>query len=205
MTREIIAILRGLRPDEAIDVADALITAGITLIEVPLNSPKPFDSIGRIVRHAGPRAVIGAGTVTDVPSVARLASIGAQFVVSPDTNPDVIAATKAQGMLSFPGVLTPTEAFTALRFGADGLKIFPAQNLGPDGFKALKAVLPQGIKTYAVGGVGPDCFSAWRAAGITGFGLGSNIFVPGRSVEEIATRATQIAETYDATFEAIPR
>ena len=200
MTREIIAILRGIQPDEALPIADALINAGITKIEVPLNSPDPFDSIERMVKHTGDRAEIGAGTVLDVPSVKRLASIGADMVVSPDANPDVIAATKAHGMSSYPGVLTPTEAFTALRAGADGLKFFPAFKLGLDGFKAIRTVLPEGTKCYAVGGVGPAGFADWQSAGITGFGMGSNIFKPGNSADNIADLAAEIVMAYDAVF-----
>ncbi|MCK0139469.1 2-dehydro-3-deoxy-6-phosphogalactonate aldolase [Aliiroseovarius sp. F47248L] len=197
MSREIIAILRGIKPDEALAITDALVNAGITKIEVPLNSPDPYDSIERMINHAGDRALIGAGTVLDVNAVKRLARIGAQMVVSPDANPDVISATKAQGMLSFPGVLTPTEAFSALRSGADGLKFFPAFKLGLDGYKALSAVLPADTKTYAVGGVGPADFADWRKAGITGFGLGSNIYKPGYSAGKIAALAADVVAAYD--------
>ncbi|WP_420004559.1 2-dehydro-3-deoxy-6-phosphogalactonate aldolase [Arenibacterium sp. LLYu02] len=200
MSRNIIAILRGLTPDEALPVTDALITAGITRIEVPLNSPRPFDSISAMVEHASDQALIGAGTVLDVLSVARLKEIGAQMVVSPDCNPEVIAATKASGMLSFPGVFTPTEAFAALRAGADGLKFFPAFKLGLDGFKALKAVLPPDAPTYAVGGVGPENFADWKAAGISGFGIGTNLFKPGMTVAEIAANAQAMVNAYDEAF-----
>ncbi|SMR70887.1 2-dehydro-3-deoxyphosphogalactonate aldolase [Aliiroseovarius halocynthiae] len=197
MTREIIAILRGIQPDEALPIMEALIAAGISKIEVPLNSPEPFDSIERMVKSAGGRATIGAGTVLDTDSVKKLAAIGAEMVVSPDANPQVIAETKAQGMLSYPGVLTPTEAFSALRAGADGLKFFPAFKLGLDGYKALSAVLPTGTKTYAVGGVGPADFADWFAAGITGFGLGSNIYKPGFSADQVSTLASEIVAAYD--------
>lgn len=200
MSREIIAILRGIQPDEAVDILNALIDVGITKIEVPLNSPDPFDSIERMVKAAGDRALVGAGTVLDVTSVERLASIGAQMVVSPDANPEVIAASKAGGMLSYPGVLTPTEAFSALRSGADGLKFFPAFKLGLDGFKALSAVLPKDTNTYAVGGVGPADFSDWLEAGITGFGLGSNIYKPGYSAEKVGALAADIVASYDAAI-----
>ncbi|MBO9452044.1 2-dehydro-3-deoxy-6-phosphogalactonate aldolase [Tropicibacter sp. R16_0] len=197
MSREIIAILRGIKPDEAEPILDALIGAGITKIEVPLNSPAPFDSIERMVLRAGDRATVGAGTVLDVASVERLAGIGAQMVVSPDANPDVIKATKAHGMSSYPGVFTPTEAFAALRAGADGLKFFPAFKLGLDGFQALSAVLPTDTKSYAVGGVGAADFADWFNAGITGFGLGSNIYKPGYSADQVAELATRIVAAYD--------
>lgn len=200
MSRNIIAILRGLTPDEALSVTDALITAGITRIEVPLNSPRPFDSIAAMVEHASDQALIGAGTVLDVLSVARLKEIGAQMVVSPDCSPEVIAATKSAGMLSFPGVFTPTEAFAALRAGADGLKFFPSFKLGLDGFKALKAVLPPNAPTYAVGGVGPENFADWKAAGISGFGIGTNLFKPGMTVAEIAANAQAMVQAYDEAF-----
>lgn len=200
MTRNIIAILRGIRPEEACAMTDALIGAGITRIEVPLNSPNPFESIAMMIEHAGARATIGAGTVLNVDSVERLARIGAQMVVSPDCNPEVIAATKAAGMLSYPGVFTATECFTALRSGADGLKFFPAFKLGLDGFKALKAVLPAEAQTYAVGGVGPDDFLVWKNAGITGFGLGSSLYHPGISAEQMQVHAAATVAAYDKAF-----
>lgn len=197
MTREIIAILRGLHPAEAVEITDVLIDAGITKIEVPLNSPDPFESIAAMLAHAGDRAVIGAGTVLEVAQVDRLAAIGAQMVVSPDAFPDVIRATKAAGMLSYPGVLTPTEAFSALRNGADGLKFFPGFKLGVDGLAALRAVLPAGTKTYAVGGAGPANFADWIKAGATGFGIGSNIYKPGYSADQVAKLAAEIVAAYD--------
>lgn len=197
MSREIIAILRGLEPHEAPAITEVLIDAGITKIEVPLNSPQPFDSIATMLKLAGDRAVVGAGTVLAVADVARLKDIGAQMVVSPDCFADVIRATKAAGMLSYPGVMTPSEAFAALRAGADGLKFFPGFKLGIDGFKALSAVLPSGTKTYAVGGASPENFADWAAAGITGFGIGTAIFKPGFSQAEVAKRAAEIVSAYD--------
>lgn len=198
MSREIIAILRGITPDEAVPVADALIEAGITRIEVPLNSPDPFDSIGKMLDAHADVAMIGAGTVLDVQAVERLHQMGAHMVVSPDANVSVIAATKQAGMMSFPGVMTPTECFAALHAGADGLKLFPASLLGIEGLKAIGAVLPKGTKTYAVGGVGPANFADWFAAGITGFGIGSALYKPGMSVADVASRAADMVAAYDA-------
>lgn len=197
MSREIIAILRGLTPAEAVPVADALVAAGITRIEVPLNSPDPFDSIAAMLAAHGAHAMIGAGTVLDVPAVERLHEMGAHMVVSPDANATVIVATKQAGMMSFPGVMTPTECFSALQAGADGLKLFPASLLGVSGFKAIKAVLPADIPTYAVGGVGPADFADWLGAGVTGFGIGSALYAPGMAVADVAARASEMVAAYD--------
>lgn len=200
MTRKIIAILRGITPAEAVPITEALIEAGITSIEVPLNSPDPFTSIKQMVDAFGQTALIGAGTVLNPDDVQRLHQIGAGMVVSPDCNPRVIVATKQAGMKSFPGVMTPTECFTALRNGADGLKLFPGSLIGPEGLKAIKAVLPPGTETYAVGGAGPSNFADWRAAGVDGFGIGSALYKPGASVAEIKTRAAEIVAAYDAVM-----
>ncbi|UWR40688.1 2-dehydro-3-deoxy-6-phosphogalactonate aldolase [Phaeobacter inhibens] len=201
MSRNIIAILRGLRPEEARAMTDALIAAGITKIEVPLNSPHPYDSIAAMLDQAKGRATVGAGTVLNTDAVAQLSAIGAQMVISPDCNPDVIRAAKAAGMLSYPGVFTASECFSALRAGADGLKFFPAFKLGLDGFSALKAVLPADAETYAVGGVGPADFADWHKAGITGFGMGSSLYKPGRSVEDVARLAAETVAAYDEAFD----
>ncbi|WP_372802651.1 2-dehydro-3-deoxy-6-phosphogalactonate aldolase [Paracoccus seriniphilus] len=202
MQREIIAILRGITPDQAEEVATVLIEAGIAKIEVPLNSPQPFDSIQKILKIAGERAIVGAGTVLTVEDVQQLSSIGGQMVVSPDCNPEVIAATKAIGMLSYPGVMTPSECFAALRAGADGLKLFPASLIGTAGLSAMRAVLPEGTKTYAVGGAGPENFAQWQQAGAAGFGIGTAIFKPGFSTDEVARRAQEIVAAYDRAYGA---
>ena len=196
--RPIIAILRGITPAEAVPACAALIDAGITSIEVPLNSPDPFASIGQMAREFGGRALIGAGTVLNVADVARVQEVGGRLIVSPNCDPEVIRATAAAGMESWPGVMTPTECFAALKAGATGLKIFPGSLLGPDGLKAIRAVLPPGTRVYAVGGAGPDNFAAWIKASADGFGIGTALYSPGRSVEEISERARHIVAAYDA-------
>ena len=197
MSRRLIAMLREITPDEAVPVCTALIAAGITRIEVPLNYPDPFDSIKRMVDAHGRDALIGAGTVLSTDDVGRVAQMGGKLVVSPNCDQRVIVATKAAGMQSWPGVMTPTECFTALKAGADGLKIFPASLIGPDGVKAFRAVLPPGTQVYAVGGAGPENFAEWIAASADGFGIGSALYKPGLSVADVATRAANIVAAYD--------
>jgi 2-dehydro-3-deoxyphosphogalactonate aldolase len=195
--RYIIAILRGITPPETLEVCDALVLAGITMIEVPLNSPEALRSIEDAAKAFDGRALIGAGTVLNRTDVDAVADAGGQFVVSPDTNPAVIGATIERGMTSYPGVFTPTDAFTAIRSGATGLKFFPAEVLGPKGIKAMKAVLPPTIPLYAVGGANPDNFSEYFAAGCAGFGLGTYIFKPGMSAADVALRARAAVAAYD--------
>lgn len=200
MTRNLIAILRGVTPAEVVDHAATLIGAGITVVEVPLNSPDPWDSIARLLDRFGDRARIGAGTVLSTTDVERLARMGAHLVVSPDCNTGVIAATRAAGMESWPGVMTPSECFAAIRAGATGLKVFPAALIGPAGLSAIRAVLPPLLPVYAVGGAGPENFAAWRAAGAAGFGIGTALYRPGQAVERTREAATRIVAAYDAAF-----
>ncbi len=197
MSRNIIAILRGIQPEQSADIATALVAAGITKIEVPLNSPQPFDSIRRMIDAVGQQALIGAGTVLAVEDVAKLQALGAGLVVSPNCNPEVIKATKAAGMLSYPGVLTPTECFAALEAGADGIKLFPASLLGVGGVSALRAVLPKSTQVYAVGGAGADNLQQWFQAGCNGFGIGSALYKPGDSTEIVSNRASILVKAYD--------
>jgi 2-dehydro-3-deoxyphosphogalactonate aldolase len=185
----LVAILRGLTPAEAEPVGDALVDAGFTLIEVPLNSPDPYDSIARMTARFGDRAMIGAGTVLTTDQVAQVKAAGGTLIVSPNTDTAVIAASVAAGLISLPGYFTPSEGFAALAAGAHGLKLFPADGTTSAMLKAQRAVLPKEVRVLAVGGVTPDNIADWRAAGADGFGLGSNLYRPGKPAAEVARDA----------------
>ncbi|WP_242096348.1 2-dehydro-3-deoxy-6-phosphogalactonate aldolase [Sphingomonas sp. CROZ-RG-20F-R02-07] len=185
----LVAILRGITPAEAPAIGDALVAAGITLIEVPLNSPDPFASIALLAERLGDRALVGAGTVLTTDQVTQVAAAGGTIIVSPNTDPAVIAASVAGGLISLPGYYTASEAFAALRAGATALKLFPADATPPALLKAQRAVLPKALRVLAVGGITPETMAAWRAAGADGFGLGSNLYRPGKPAADVARDA----------------
>ncbi|WP_267378944.1 2-dehydro-3-deoxy-6-phosphogalactonate aldolase [Sphingomonas sp. GC_Shp_6] len=185
----LVAILRGITPAEAPAIGDALVAAGITLIEVPLNSPDPFASIALLAERLGDRALVGAGTVLTTDQVTQVAAAGGTIIVSPNTDPAVIAASVAGGLISLPGYYTASEAFAALRAGATALKLFPADATPPALLKAQRAVLPKALRVLAVGGIMPETMAAWRAAGADGFGLGSNLYRPGKPAADVARDA----------------
>ncbi|GAB5505089.1 MAG: 2-dehydro-3-deoxy-6-phosphogalactonate aldolase [Rhizobiaceae bacterium] len=195
--RRLVAILRGVKPDEVEAVASALVEAGISIIEVPLNSPEPFESISRLARSFGDQAVVGAGTVTKVADVDRLHDAGGRIVVSPNCNPSVIARAVERSMIPMPGVFTATECFAALDAGATAIKLFPASVAGTGGLKAIKAVLPADCDVYAVGGVSAANMPEWLAAGIAGFGIGTALYTPGFTVEQVAKVARETVAAYD--------
>lgn len=185
----LIAILRGVAPHEVEGIGDALVDAGFTLIEVPMNSPDPLDSIARLARRFEGRAVIGAGTVLTEGQVEQIRAVGGTMIISPNANTRVIAAAAEAGMVSLPGVVTPTEAFAAIEAGATALKLFPAEGSSPAILKAMRAVLPRDMRLLPVGGVAPDTMGPWREAGAAGFGLGSALYKPGLTAAEVGTRA----------------
>ncbi|WP_447727155.1 2-dehydro-3-deoxy-6-phosphogalactonate aldolase [Sphingomonas koreensis] len=185
----LIAILRGVTPHEVEAIGEALVTAGFTLIEVPLNSPDPFESIARLAKRVGDRAMVGAGTVLREADVAAVADAGGTLIISPNANPAVIAASAARGLISLPGIATPTEAFAALDAGATALKLFPAEAASPAVLRAMRAVLPPATRVLPVGGIAPDTMQPWRDAGAPGFGLGSALYKPGFTAADVADRA----------------
>jgi len=194
----LVAILRGITPDEAEAVASALHAAGFRLIEVPLNSPQPFDSIARIRRALPDDTLVGAGTVLNVDDVQRLADAGGELVVMPHADTAVIRAAKAAGLLCVPGVATPTEAFAALAAGADALKLFPAEMIAPAVVKAMRAVLPRQLRLLPVGGITPEGMGPYVQAGANGFGLGSALYAPQTPAAEVAKRARRFVDAWRA-------
>ncbi len=189
----IVAILRGVKPDEVEAVGDALVEAGIAVIEVPLNSPDPFASIARLAARHGDRALIGAGTVLAAAEAARVARSGGRLMVAPNFDADVVRAAKAAGLAALPGVMTPSEGFAALKAGADGLKLFPAEIIPPAVFKAWRAVFPPDCLMLAVGGVGVGNIRTYAEAGASGYGIGSALYRPGRPAAEIGALAHALA------------
>ena len=195
-TMPLIAILRGLKPDEAIDVASALKDAGFLCLEIPLNSPDPFTSIERLTKTFGDELLIGTGTVLNEADVAASHKAGAQFIVSPNVNADVIRKTKSLGMLSLPGFATPSEAFAALGAGADALKLFPAEAASPAVLRAMKAVLPTNYPVFPVGGISVDNMADYHAAGAAGFGIGSSVYKSGIAAGEVGKRAASFVQAW---------
>jgi len=188
----LVAILRGVKPDEVEEIGEVLVDRGIGLIEVPLNSPQPFESIARLARRLSDRAVVGAGTVLTEADVARVRDAGGQLVVSPNTDADVIRATHKAGLVSLPGFVTPSEAFTALAAGATALKLFPAEASDPRVLSAVRAVLHSDLRVLPVGGIDADTMAPWLAAGAAGFGLGSSLYKAGRTAQDVGQRAAAI-------------
>ena len=194
----LVAIIRGVRPEEVEAIGEAIISAGIRIVEVPLNSPDPLASIERLARLAGDRATIGAGTVLSTDDVRRVAAAGGRIIVSPNTDAQVIAATAAAGLVASPGYFTPSEAFVALKAGAHALKLFPAEAAGPAVVKAQLAVLPRDIPLIVVGGIRPDNMRPFVEAGATGFGLGSSLYKPGMAPGEVARNARAFVDAVRA-------
>ena len=200
--RPLIAILRGITPLEAESVSDVLIEAGISIIEVPLNSPQPFETIERMVKFHGEHGIFGAGTVLKEHDVYRVQEVGGKIIVSPNLNTLVIKKTKELNLYSIPGVFTATECFDALDSGADALKFFPASQLKEENFQALQAVLPENTISIAVGGINENLFPSWLQVNIHGFGLGSNLYKPGMLVEEVKSKAENIVKFYDECIQS---
>lgn len=200
LKRDLIAILRGVKPDEVLAIGEELVKAGIDVIEVPLNSPEPFRSIGLLAKSLPSHVLIGAGTVLDPADIARLDAAGGRLMISPNVDAAVLAAAARAKMVTMPGVFTPTEALAALKAGASGLKFFPASVLGPDGIKAISAILPKGTVIGAVGGVDENGFAAYSKVGVRTFGLGSSLYKVGASAAHVGERARATVEAYDRVF-----
>ena len=190
----LVAILRGVKPGEVEAIGAVLIEAGLRVLEVPLNSPAPFDSIGRLARRFGDQALIGAGTVMRPADLDRLAAAGGRLMVTPHADPALVHAARAHGMATAPGFFTPAEAFALLHAGADALKLFPAEAASPAVLKALRAVLPGGTMVLPVGGMDAATIPAWHAAGAAGFGVGSAIYKPGDTPAHVAAKAAALLD-----------
>jgi len=197
----LVAVLRGITPEEVEPVGEALTENGFRILEIPLNSPDAFDSIGRLARCFGEHCLTGAGTVLDVADVARVAGAGGTLIVMPHADVAIVREAKQHGLVCLPGVATPTEAFAALCAGADGLKMFPAEQLPPASLRAWRAVLPRDVLVFPVGGIRPDNMAPYWAVGADGFGTGSNLYTPGAPVEKVRS----VAASYAAAFAALPR
>jgi len=189
----LVAILRGIGVDHALAVSELLFECGFKIIELPLNSPKPFDSIAKVAARLGTQALIGAGTVTQVADVRRVRDTGGTLIVMPHSDREIISEAKRNDLICLPGVATPTEGFAALAAGADGLKLFPAEMLGPSVVKALRAIFPPQTLFFPVGGISPDNMVAYWQAGASGFGIGSALYKPGMSLAQIKTNAERFA------------
>ena len=200
-----VAILRGLSPDEAVPVTTALVDAGMRVIEVPLNSPNPLESIRILAKRFGETCLIGAGTVLTVEAVHAVHEAGGRVLVMPHADTVIIRAAKALGMICTPGIITPTEGFAALAAGADALKLFPAELAGPSVLRAMRAVFPSDTMFMPVGGISPETVASFVAAGASGFGLGSGLYVPGRSASEVGRRAVAYADAWDRAKAGLPK
>lgn len=194
----LVAILRGLAPEEALGMGQTLVDAGFSIIEVPLNSPRPFESISILQESLGRRALIGAGTVLSTDAVDSVAAAGGKLIVMPHCNTKVISYAKSLGLYCVPGIATPTEAFAALDAGADALKLFPAESAAPAVVKAMLAVLPKSTRILPVGGIAPGTMADYWAAGAAGFGLGSALYKAGMSVDQVGANAAAFIEAINA-------
>jgi len=194
----LVAILRGVRPDEAVPIGEVLLDEGFGIVEVPLNSPSPLDSIRRLAEALGDRALVGAGTVLDAEAVAAVAAAGGKLIVTPHANLDVVRAAKAAGLLAVPGFATPTEAFALLEAGADALKLFPAEAAPPAVLRSILAVLPVGTEVLPVGGIRPESLADYVAAGAAGFGLGSALYRPGDTPDIVRAKAAAFRRAVEA-------
>lgn len=201
MKRPLVAILRGVKPDEADGIVDVLIAAGMTAIEIPLNSPDPFRSIASAVKRAPAGVLVGAGTVLTTDDVDRLNDVGGKLLVAPNVDPQVIARAGKHGMVTMPGVFTPTEALLAARAGASSLKFFPASVLGASGISAIRAVLAPNTMVAAVGGISETNFAEYMKAGVHAFGMGSSLYKPGMTAADVAVRAKATIDAYDAAIQ----